>query len=287
MPFCWKIREKRMSNRKERHILALSGGKDSAALAVYMRDKYPDLTLEYVFIDSGYELPETIEYINRIRGVLNISIFKIGGACRKDRKDFEWWLKQKNNYLPSPIHRWCTEILKIIPYNKWIEQNCDGQIVYSYVGLRADEKKERKGNLSNRENFFQRHPFIEDGLGYENIKVLLEDSGIGFPSYYHWRSRSGCYFCYYQTKKEWIGLHDHHKDLFDKAAAMEKTDHITGKRYTWCEGISLGELVEQREDVLKGTGDFVHGKKESPNLANSIPSLCKGILLNPELIIRR
>jgi tRNA(Ile)-lysidine synthase TilS/MesJ len=28
-----------------RHILALSGGKDSAALAVYMREKYPDLPL--------------------------------------------------------------------------------------------------------------------------------------------------------------------------------------------------------------------------------------------------
>jgi len=49
-----------MKKKQERHILALSGGKDSAALAVYMREKYPEIPLEYVFIDSGCELPETI-----------------------------------------------------------------------------------------------------------------------------------------------------------------------------------------------------------------------------------
>lgn len=287
MPFCLKIQGKRMTNKKERHFLALSGGKDSAALAVYMREKYPDLPLEYVFIDSGYELPETEEYINRIRGILNISIYKIGGASRKDRKDFKWWLKQKNNYLPSPKHRWCTEILKISPYNKWIEQNCDGQTVHSYVGLRADEKRERKGNLSNRENFFQHHPFIDDGLGYEHVKDILETSGLGFPSYYSWRSRSGCYFCYYQTRREWIGLYDHHKALFHKAASMEKVDLNTGERYTWCEGISLNELIEKREEILAGAGEFIHGKEKTANLAASISSLCKKTLSNPELIIRR
>ena len=276
-----------MANKKERHILALSGGKDSAALAVYMREKYPDLPLEYVFIDSGYELPETNEYINRIRGILNISICKIGGASYNDRKDFEWWLKQKNNYLPSPHHRWCTDILKMRPYNQWIEKNCEGQIVHSYVGLRADEKRERKGNLSNREYFFQHHPFIEDGFCYENVKELLKNSGIGFPSYYHWRSRSGCYFCYYQTKKEWIGLHDHHKELFDKAAAMEKIDCPTAKQFTWCEGISLRDLVKQRKQILMSSENFIHGKEKTPNLATSVSSLCKNNFLNPELLIRR
>ena len=31
-----------------RHVLALSGGKDSAALAVYLKDRIPNL--EYVFL---------------------------------------------------------------------------------------------------------------------------------------------------------------------------------------------------------------------------------------------
>lgn len=273
--------------KKERHIIALSGGKDSAALAVYMKENYPHLPLEYVFIDSGYELPETKDYIERIRAILNVSICRIGGACLEDRKDFKWWLMKKNNFLPSPQKRWCTEILKILPYNDWIMKNCEDQIVHSYVGLRSDEKRERKGNLSNRKNFFHHHPFIENGLGYENIKDLLENSGLGFPSYYEWRSRSGCYFCFYQTKREWIGLLDNHEELYWDAASMEKIDPNTKERYTWCEGISLEELAEKRHFILNDAENAVHGKERPPILQNSISSLYKKNFLNPELIMRK
>ena len=41
---------------KIRHILGLSGGKDSSALVVYMRDKVPEM--EYAFCDTGKESPE-------------------------------------------------------------------------------------------------------------------------------------------------------------------------------------------------------------------------------------
>ncbi|WP_321495587.1 phosphoadenosine phosphosulfate reductase family protein [uncultured Desulfobacter sp.] len=276
-----------MGNRKERHILALSGGKDSAALAVYMQEKYPELPLEYVFIDSGYELPETMEYIDRIRAVLNISILPIGGASIKDRKDFKWWLNKKNNYLPSPQKRWCTDILKLRPYNEWIDKNCSGQAVHSYVGLRADEKTDRKGNLSGREFFYQHHPFIEHGLDYQNIKDLLESSGLGFPSYYKWRSRSGCYFCFYQTKREWLGLLKHHKELFWKAAAMEKTDPETGTKFTWCDDMSLEELEKNKKIILTEASLPVQGKKMAPGLITTISSLCKKNLSDPKLLIRR
>jgi 3'-phosphoadenosine 5'-phosphosulfate sulfotransferase (PAPS reductase)/FAD synthetase len=39
-----------------RHIVSLSGGKDSTALAIFMRQQYPELPIEYVFCDTGAEL---------------------------------------------------------------------------------------------------------------------------------------------------------------------------------------------------------------------------------------
>ena len=52
-----------MSEEKPvRHLLGLSGGKDSAALAIYMRDKIPEM--EYFFADTGAELPETLEFVD-------------------------------------------------------------------------------------------------------------------------------------------------------------------------------------------------------------------------------
>jgi len=251
---------------KERHLLALSGGKDSAALAVYMQEKYPHLPMEYVFIDSGCELPETYEYLDRIKAILGIEIQVIGGAAKDDRKDFIWWLKQKNYYLPSPQNRWCTEVLKLIPYAKWLEKECADSVVNSYVGLRADEKRERTGFTKCNTQLIQHHPFIRDGLIYENIKSLLEGSGVGFPDYYNWRSRSGCFFCFYQTKREWIGLYRRYPEKYQEAAEMEKIDNKTGKRYTWCDGMTLYELLEKADVIEKTSEEFVHGSDKNPKL---------------------
>jgi len=52
-----------------RHILSLSGGKDSAALAIHMRDRIPQM--EYVFCDTNKELPETYDYLNQIEAYLS------------------------------------------------------------------------------------------------------------------------------------------------------------------------------------------------------------------------
>ena len=54
----------RMTQKETRHILGLSGGKDSSALAVYMRGRVPEM--EYVFCDTKKELPETYEFLAKL-----------------------------------------------------------------------------------------------------------------------------------------------------------------------------------------------------------------------------
>jgi len=44
-----------MVEEKVKHVLGLSGGKDSSALAIYMRDNFPDLDIDYFFTDTGAE----------------------------------------------------------------------------------------------------------------------------------------------------------------------------------------------------------------------------------------
>lgn len=207
--------------KKERHILALSGGKDSAALAVYMRDKYPELHLEYVFTDSGCELPETYEFLNRIRAVLNIEITVI-----KSEKNFDFWLQYYGGVLPSPQNRWCTRQLKLRPFEAFLGDD----LTYSYVGIRADENRE--GYSSTNGTIIPKHPFVEDGIRIQDVIEILNNSGLGLPAYYGWRKRSGCYFCFYQTKDEWKGLRKHHPNEFEKACRYEE-NHSDGRTYTW------------------------------------------------------
>lgn len=59
---------------RQRHLLGISGGKDSAALAVYMKNQHPEIDVEYFFTDTGKELPEVYEFLGRLESLLRDSI---------------------------------------------------------------------------------------------------------------------------------------------------------------------------------------------------------------------
>jgi hypothetical protein len=220
------------STTRVRHILNLSGGKDSTALAVFMRQSYSDLQLEYVFCDTGKELDETYAYLNRIEASLGIKIARLNSEA-----SFDHWWKVFGGYLPSPQMRWCTKLLKLKPFEAYVGDDP----VVSYVGLRADE--DRVGYISTKENIRAVFPFKEHGVGYPGVIKLLEESGLGMPPYSAWgRTHSGCYFCFFQQPIEWVRLLEAHPEQFDQAQAYEKITDDPGKTFTWSQGMPLIEL---------------------------------------------
>ena len=219
-----------MSEKKVRHILSLSGGKDSSALAVLMRGKVEGM--EYVFCDTDKELKETYEYLAKLEAFLGKPIVRLNAD-----RGFDHWLKVYGGYLPSSRMRWCTRQLKLKPFEQYVG---DDEVV-SYVGIRADE--DREGYISTKPNIKARFPFKEQGIDHAGVMRLLEEAGLGLPEYYKWRTRSGCYFCFFQRKSEWAGLLEHHPELFEEAKKYEKVDPETGDRYTWAQGESLEELA--------------------------------------------
>lgn len=223
---------------RERHVLGLSGGRDSAALAVHMAQTRPDLDIEYFFTDTGKELPEVYEYLGRLEGFLGRPIERLN----PDR-DFDFWLRQYNNFLPSPKTRWCTRQLKIRPFEKWLWPALDkGDRIVSYVAIRSDENY-REGYSSTHPNLTVALPFRQAGIDKAGVIDTLEASGLGLPSYYEWRSRSGCTFCFFQQKIEWVRLMERHPDSFEEARSYEKNAIEHGSPFTWSQGESLDELA--------------------------------------------
>lgn len=220
-----------MSEPTTRHILGLSGGKDSAALAIYLRDRVPQM--EYIFTDTGKELRETYEYIDKLEAFLGKPVVRLNAE-----RGFDHWLEIYGGYLPSSRMRWCTRQLKLKPFEQYVGDDP----VVSYVGIRADE--DRDGYISTKPNIRAVFPFREDGIRKEDVFRILEESGVGIPDYYRWRSRSGCFFCFFQRKGEWAALLENHPDLFEEAKKYEKIDPTTGERYTWQNGESLEELAQ-------------------------------------------
>ncbi len=224
------------TNKSVRHILGLSGGKDSTALAVLLHKEIPNM--EYFFCDTHKELPETYEYLDRIKARLGIKIEYLSA-----KRGFDHWLEVFGGVLPSPKMRWCTAQMKIKPLEDFIG---DDETI-SYIGIRADESRE--GYISTKPNIKPVFPFKERGLVKADIIRILEESGIGLPDYYRWRSRSGCFFCFFQRKYEWIKLAEEHPDLFAEAVEYEQ-NHSDGRHYTWTQGETLLELLERKEEII-------------------------------------
>ena len=196
--------------------------------------------MEYVFCDTGKELPEVYDYINRLEAFLGQHIVRLPEELPEGgRNDFDHLLKLYGDFLPSPMARWCTKDMKLAPFEKYIGDDP----VTNYVGIRVDEQ-DRKGYMTSMKDVETIFPFVDDGIDYNGVVKILEDSGVGIPDYYKWRSRSGCYFCFYQRPSEWIGLYENQPDLFKKAMAYEKADKESGTSYTWRQKESLSDMIK-------------------------------------------
>lgn len=257
----------------EHHVLGLSGGKDSAALAVYMRLHYPDLPIKYFFTDTGKELPEVYDFLGNLEGFLGRPIERLN-----PNRDFDFWLRTYNNFLPSPKTRWCTRQLKLEPFKRWVRPWLEaGDKVYSYVAIRADEDH-REGMVAQHDNLLVKLPFREDGVDKQSVIEILDGAGLGLPKYYDWRSRSGCTFCFFQQKIEWVRLKKVHPEAFENAKTYEKTALEHGSPFTWSQGESLIEL-EQPERIAEIESDFE--VRRARELARRRPNPLRTIPIQP------
>jgi 3'-phosphoadenosine 5'-phosphosulfate sulfotransferase (PAPS reductase)/FAD synthetase len=243
-----------MVDKAVRHVCGISGGKDSSALAIHLKDRIPEM--EYFFCDTGAELPETYEYLDKLEVSLGKPIVRLNSS-----KGFEHWFEVYRGTLPSPQMRWCTKKMKLEPIEEWLG---DDEAI-SYVAIRSDEV-DRKGYVSTKKSIKAVFPFVEEGIDKDGVMKILEGAGVGLPEYYEWRTRSGCYFCFYQRKVEWVGLAERHPDLFEKAVAIELKVRraagadgdssfddfaMKGRQYTWSGKETLPELLERKEEILE------------------------------------
>lgn len=239
----------------DKHVLGISGGKDSAALAVFVRQNHPELDVEYFFTDTGKELPEVYEFLGRLEGFLGKPILRLN-----PRRDFDFWLREYHNFLPSAQTRWCTRQLKLAPFEQWIRPMLNaGDKVTTYVAIRSDEEY-REGYTSKHDNLKVSLPFRDAGIDKRGVMDILDSSGVGLPKYYDWRSRSGCTFCFFQQKIEWVRLKERHPEAFEEAKQYEKNALEHGSPFTWTQRESLSEL-EKPARVIQIVTDFERRKQ--------------------------
>ncbi len=254
---------------KEHHVLALSGGKDSAALAFFIKDNMPEIhkKIEYAFYDTGCDLVETYDYLNKIELFLNKKITYV-----KPQRSFEDILFT-TRMIPNVFKRWCTYELKIKPSNEFLKtkvkkENFDK--IKIYIGIRADEQYRKGVQLKSafeKEHIEPVYPFVDNGILKQDVEDILINSGINYPDYYKWRNRNGCFFCPYQSPYSWIMLYENHPKLFYKAMEYEKIGDIgKTKVFSFNPNMTLEEILKNKDKIKKKELNKKIKKKETIKL---------------------
>lgn len=196
------------------HIVALSGGKDSTAMALRLKEVEPREYI-YAITPTGNELPEMYEHWKMLSDILEAPL-KVITTGRSLQSEIE-----RQNAIPSWRMRWCTRMLKIEPYNAFLKESAPA---VSYVGLRADEPDSvRRGMvLGNVEGISQRWPMREWGWTIGDVWDYLDSKGVAIPQ------RTDCALCFFQRGAEWWNLWRNHPEIYAKGEALEE---LTGHTF--------------------------------------------------------
>jgi 3'-phosphoadenosine 5'-phosphosulfate sulfotransferase (PAPS reductase)/FAD synthetase len=122
-----------------RVVASISGGKDSAAMSLYLTE----LGIEHdrVFMDTGWEHEATYEYL---RGTLTQKIGPIKEIVSKKYPESMVQLVIKKGMFASRMQRFCTQELKVFPMRDYICAAQDtGDEVLNTVGIRRAESEAR------------------------------------------------------------------------------------------------------------------------------------------------
>lgn len=223
----------------EGHVISMSGGKDSTAMALLAIEREVENT-HFVFADTGHEHQMTYEYVEYLRGALGVDIevvradfadriagkrevvktkwVKDGVPEERRQLALEILHPTGNPFLdlclwkgrfPSTRRRFCSEELKHYPLDAHIDglyEAHDYDAVFSWQGVRRDESQQR-ANLVEEED----HPSkmwltwyrpILDWTAADCFEMHRKHGIKPNPLYKEGMGRVGCMPCIHATKPE-------------------------------------------------------------------------------------
>jgi 3'-phosphoadenosine 5'-phosphosulfate sulfotransferase (PAPS reductase)/FAD synthetase len=217
------------------HVVALSGGKDSTAMALRLAEIEPR-KYRYVCTPTGDESPEMFEHWRRLGGLLASPIIPVVADSLSS-------LIRKQRALPNWRQRWCTRILKIEPYARYLASL--GQCV-SYVGLRADEPLREGGDYAELANVTMDFPLRRWHWTLHDVRSYLSKRCIEIPA------RTDCLKCFFQRLDEWFYFWRDYRDSWMEGEELEATTGHTFRsagRDSWPAAMKDMRLRFERGDV--------------------------------------
>ena len=248
------------------NIVAYGGGANSTAMLIglYHRGIPVDLIL---FADTGCEQPHTYAFLPRMNGWLTShgmpEITRVAYVdCHGDRLTLEQECLRSGT-LPSLAYGFkkCSLKHKIEPQDKFCNNypSCRkvwarGERVVKFIGYDAGEERRRTNAYAydiQDTKYKKEYPLMDWGWGREECVAAIEQEGLPLPG------KSSCFFCPAMKKREIRTLYHQHRDLYERAIAIEdnaKPNLLTvkglGRDWSW------RDFVEADKDQVAMCGLF-------------------------------
>ena len=190
--------------------VSFSGGKDS--LVAYGLASEAVGKPELMYIDTGLEFPETVEYV---KSFSEENGCKINVARGKDG----FWNNVDTFGPPAKDFRWCCKICKLGPITDMISEKYPKGTI-TVEGNRWLESYARSGI-----GFVTRNPFVPNQINLNPIRswnasevwCYILDRGLKYnPLYNRDFERIGCYLCPSCLSSEWRNTGRIHPELYGR-----------------------------------------------------------------------
>ncbi len=188
---------------KMKQYLCFGGGVNSTA--AYIEMKNDNIDFEAVYVDHGCDWPETRKYVHDFALKNQLTIIKPDVEGFKNLYNYCWHKK----IIPSRIGRWCTDKFKIRAMRKYFDSPC-------FVNLGIDTDEEHRAKMANHKGMENRFPLLERDMSRQDCVHTILENDFELPM------KSGCWFCPFQRKSEWLRLREQKLDLFNESIKLEE-----------------------------------------------------------------
>lgn len=190
------------------HMVALSGGKDSTAMALKLKEHNSQTDYTFYCTPTGNELPEMFDWWKRLGEMLGKPILPIMGMTLES-------CIEKNQTLPNFRRRFCTRQIKIEPVKRLFWRLVGLGEVHSYVGLRADEEGRAGGAFDQVPGVEVHFPLRDWGWKLGDVIKFISQRDVTVPQ------RTDCALCFHQRIGEWWRLWANHPEEFERGITLE------------------------------------------------------------------
>lgn len=199
-----------------KHIVALSGGKDSTAMLLKMIEKGMTID-EIIFVDTTKEFPATYEHLEHLENNIQYDITRLSF-------DWEYWFKdhiktkgknkgEKGYGWPDMKRRWCTAKKRDL-----IKSYLDEKYTI-YEGIAYDEQNRTKNNTGKIKHIY---PLVYWQITERNALQYCWNKGYDWGGLYNKMFRVSCYLCPLQNLKELRVIYEDFPNLWQEMRDLDK-----------------------------------------------------------------